>query len=316
MSKEKDLLIDGHCHIWRYGVDFSEEMAKRFVDTLAFLPCWWEPTRKWRREDVNITYEDNLKDMDKNGVAKSIILGVYVKVPSYREAGWINVSNDYIAEAQNKYPDRFIGFATIDPRGGPQAVYEIDRAINELGLKGIGELTAVYNELALDDEILFPIYKKCEELARERGIPLDIHTGATSLAWTYLERQDPALLWHVLEKFPELKIKVDHAGYGGTWDKALQLALVWPNVYLDFTALIGSYPPFKIMEFLQHAKWAGILDRCIWGTDYPWFDRKVELDMYRKFPAETERLGIEPVLTDEDIEAFLGRNAEKYLLTK
>ena len=293
------MVIDTHSHIWRLGIDMSEEAAKRLA-------------RTWRVENLNTTYEDSLRNMDKNGVDKSIILGDWDYAPSYPEAGWTNIRNDYIAEAQNKYPDRFIGFASIDPRGGDRSVREIDRAIFELGLKGIGELCAVYCETALDDPILFPIYRRCEELAREHGIPLDIHTGSTSYPWTYLEKQDPALLWHVLEKFPELKIKVDHAGGGGTWDKALQLARVWPNVYLDFTALDCADPPFKIMEFLQHAKWAGVLDRCLWGTDYPIFDRD-NLDMYRKFPAESEKLGREPVLTDEDIRAFLGGNAEKYL---
>lgn len=306
-------VIDTHTHIRRYPQDVSEKWAEKITDSLADVPYWRDPSRKWRKGDLDSPYEDNLEDMDRNGVDRSILLGSYIKEPSHPEAGWAHTSNDYIAEAQNKHPDRFIGFASVDPRGGDRAVREIDRAINELGLRGIGEFTLAYCGVALDDEILDPIYKRCEELARERGIPLSIHTGFTFLPWTYMEKQDPALLWHVLEKFPELKISVDHAGLGGTWDKALHLAVNWPNIYLDFTFLRSTYPPFKIMEFLQHAKWAGILDRCLWGTDYPWAPRKVELDMYRSFPAETQRLGVEPVLTKVDIEAFLGGNAEKFL---
>jgi len=308
-------VIDTHSHIWRIGIDMS----------VSQYPSWWEPSKAWRGDSVTTTYEDSLKDMDESGVDKSVILGVSIHCPSRPEAGWMHTQNDYIAEAQNKHPDRFIGFASIDPRGGDRSVREIDRAIFELGLKGIGELCAVYCETALDDQILFPIYKRCEELAREHGIPLDVHTGFTYYPWTPLEKQDPALLWHVLEKFPELKIKLSHAGYGGTWDKALHLAVVWPNVYLDFTFLRSTYPPFKIMEFLQHAKWAGILDKCLWGTDYPLYpirpnypvcpiaSRKDDLDMYQEFPAESAKLGREPVLTGEDIRAFLGGNAEKYL---
>lgn len=308
-------VIDIHCHIWRYGLDISEAYAAWRANLLSEQGerCWWEPTRTWRKEDFNITYQDCLKNMDKHGIDKTVIHGFYYRIPWSPEDKWIRIKNDYIAEAQNKYPDRLIGFASVDPLGGDRSVQEIDRAINELGLKGIGELAVVYSGLALDDPVLDPIYKKCEELARERGIPLSIHTGFCWYPWSPMEKQDPALLWHVLEKFPELKIKVDHAGQAGTWDHALHLALAWPNVYLDFTMLSSTYPPFKIMEFLQHAKSVGILDRCCWGTDYPDADRKDDLDMYRKFPAESKKLGREPVLTEEDIGAFLGGNAAKFL---
>jgi len=306
-------VIDTHCHMWRYGVDFSEAYAVRLASTLSEYPRWREITRTGRKEDLTVTYEDCVRDMNRNGIDKSVILGSAHYHPSSPEIGWVEIKNDYIAEAQNKYPDRLIGFASIDPRGWDRAVREIDRAILDLGLKGIGELGVIDAGLALDDPTLDPIYRRCEELARERGMSLDIHTGFHWCTWGHMEKQDPALLWHVLEKFPELKIKVDHAGYGGTWDHALHLAVAWPNVYLDFTFLRTIYPPFKIMQFLQHAKWVGILNRCLWGTDYPWLDPKDDLDMYRKFPAESNKLGIEPVLTDEDIQDFLGGNAKKYL---
>lgn len=299
------LVIDGHTHIWRPGLDLSEAMQKEFEYYVG------------KGESFPFaTYEESLKDMDRCGIDKEIILGVFIKAPSWPTTGWMNISNDYIAEAQNKYPDRVIGFATVNPLGGYRAVREIDRAINELGLKGIGEFTTVYCEVALDDEMLFPIYERCEELARERGIPLSIHSGYTLFPWTPFEKQEPGLLWHVLARFPELKIKIDHACNGGTFDHSFHLAQAWPNVYLDFTYVDALYPPFKIMEFLQNAKWAGVLDRCVWGSDYPWVDRKAELDMYRKFPAESEKLGREPVLTEEDIEGFLGGNIQKYLEIK
>lgn len=306
-------VIDVHSHVWRLGIDISREYVEIYCKMLSRYPSWREPPGTSRVENFTTTYEDSLENMDKSGVDISVINGAYDYRPLRPESGWTNVRNDYIAEAQNKYPDRFIGFASIDPLGGDRSVREIDRAIFELGLKGIGELTVVYCEAALDDPRLDPVYRRCEELARESGIPLDVHAGFTLHTWTYLEKQDPALLWHVLEKFPELKITVAHPGAGGTWDKALHLAVAWPNVYLDFAFLPRVYPPFKLMEFLQHAKWAGILDKCLWGTDYPSSDRQDSLDMYRKFPAESERLGVEPVLTDEDIEGFLGGNAEKYL---
>jgi len=174
--------------------------------------------------------------MDKHGIDKTVINGFYYHVPSSPEDKWIHIKNDYIAEVQNKYPDRLIGFASVDPLGGDQSVQEIDRAINELGLKGIGEFAAVYSGLALDDPILDPIYKRCQELARERGIPLSIHTGFCWYPWSPMEKQDPALLWHVLEKFPELKIKVGLAGLGGEHGTMLS-TLLWRGLMSIWTLL-------------------------------------------------------------------------------
>jgi predicted TIM-barrel fold metal-dependent hydrolase len=307
-------VIDIHRHFGRLGIDMSESFSSSITASLSDFPCWRRPSSKgWTAKDLEVTYEENIEDMDKAGIDKCFLVGNYFYNPDFPEYGWVANKNEYTAEAQNKYPDRIIGFASVDPRGGALAALEIDRAINELGLKGIGEFGAAYSGLALDDPILDPIYRKCEELSRERGTPLLIHAGMTYMPWTYLEIQDPARLWHVLEKFPELKIQIAHAGFGGSWDHALHLAAKWPNVYLDFTFTTSTYPPFKIMEFLQQAKWAGVLDRCLWGTDYPWQNGASDLAMYRKFPAESKRLGREPFLTDEDINGVLGENAKKLL---
>jgi len=309
--KNKIPIIDAHTHVWRYGIDISEEHAAKFAASLDLQ--FHQKPGTLRKEDINNTYEDCIRDMDEKGIDKSVVLGISQYRPSHPEWGWMHVKNDYIAEAQNKYPDRLIGFASVDALGR-DSIYEIDRAIYELGLKGIGEFAPVYSGLALDDPILDPIYRKCEQLAREQDIPMSIHTGFTYFPWTYMEDQDPALLWHVLEKFPELKIKIDHAGQGGTWDHAIHLALAWPRVYLDFTYLRFTYPPFRIMGFLQHAKSVGVLDRCLWGTDWDGTeDRNEDLDLYRKLPTQSKKYGIEPILTEEDIEALLGGNVEKFL---
>ncbi len=308
-------IIDAHCHIWRLGEDISENYAawRAKILTEQGARCWYKSTTTWTQQDFNVTYEDCIRNMDKHGVDKSIVEGFYYRIPWSPQDKWIRIKNDYIAEAQNKYPERLIGYASVDPMGGRDAVRELERAINVLGLKGVGEFAPVYSGLALDDPALDPIYQKCEELCIKKGVYVSIHCGFNWYPWTPLEKQDPALLWHVMEKFPRLNIKVDHAGMGGTWDHALHLALAWKNVYLDFTSVRSAYPPFKIMELLRHAKSVGLLPRCIWGTDYPDVDRIDDLEMYRKFPAESNRLGNEPLLTDEDMAAFLGGNTERML---
>ena len=46
------------------------------------------------------------------------------------------LSNEYVAQAVADFPDRFVGFGSVDPLKGDEAVRGLDR-IHELGLRGV-----------------------------------------------------------------------------------------------------------------------------------------------------------------------------------
>src|SRR5262249_10514442 len=45
--------------------------------------------------------------------------------------------NDYVAEVVQKYPAVFIGWASVDPWAAGAAVKELERAVTQLGLRGL-----------------------------------------------------------------------------------------------------------------------------------------------------------------------------------
>jgi predicted TIM-barrel fold metal-dependent hydrolase len=61
------------------------------------------------------------------------------------------------------------------------------------------------------------------------------------------------------------------------------------------------------------AKYLGVLDRCFWGTDYPFTDFSSDLAYWRQVPGTCERMGLEPAVTAEDIDAFVGPNLARFL---
>ena len=61
------------------------------------------------------------------------------------------------------------------------------------------------------------------------------------------------------------------------------------------------------------AKYLGVLDRLFWGTDYPFTDFESDLAYWRAIPDVSTRLGLEPAVTEEDIEGFLGANFAAFL---
>ena len=70
-------------------------------------------------------------------------------------------------------PDKFIGFASVNPnyRGPAAAVKELERSVTELGLHGL-KLYPMYQDWSPADPVLaFPVFEKAAEL----GIPVLVH---------------------------------------------------------------------------------------------------------------------------------------------
>ncbi|HSK28744.1 MAG TPA: amidohydrolase family protein, partial [Candidatus Limnocylindria bacterium] len=80
------------------------------------------------------------------------------------------VANDAIAAIARAHPERFIGFFTLPTCDITASLNELERAVNDLGLRGFG-CFANLNGQALDREELFPIY---ERLATYK-LPVYVH---------------------------------------------------------------------------------------------------------------------------------------------
>jgi predicted TIM-barrel fold metal-dependent hydrolase len=174
------------------------------------------------------------------------------------------VPNDRVAEIVEQYPDRFIGFAGVEPHKGEAAVREIDRCINGLGLKAVALRPFMHNIYANDPKY-FPIYARCEQL----GVPVWLHT---SVNWTLERRMDfgrPLHLDDVCMKFPRLKVIAGHGGW--PWVNEM-VALAWrhDNLYLDFSAHRPRYMAKQGSgwEMLLHFGNTTIQDKVLFGSDW------------------------------------------------
>jgi predicted TIM-barrel fold metal-dependent hydrolase len=82
-------------------------------------------------------------------------------------------TNDELAEAIDRYPDRFLGYATLAPKDVDTAVKELERAVRELGFKG-WHTHSNFGDSFIDEKRYWPILAKVEEL----GVPIYIHPTA------------------------------------------------------------------------------------------------------------------------------------------
>ena len=173
--------------------------------------------------------EKRLKSMDEAGVDVQVLTltapGVESLEPEMGTA-LAKSSNDKLAEIIQKYPDRFSGYAALAPKKPQESARELERAVNELGLKG-WKTHSNYGDSYLDEKIYWPILAKVEEL----DVPIYLHPTApiipqlgtygfalagapfgfgveTSMAMMRL------VLSGVFDAFPNLKIILGHLGEG------------------------------------------------------------------------------------------------------
>jgi predicted TIM-barrel fold metal-dependent hydrolase len=143
-------------------------------------------------------------------------------------AALARLANDSMAEMVAAHPDRFPGFiASIPMNNVDEAVKEMDRAIRQLGAKGIQIFTNV-NGRPLDDPRFAPIF----EGGAASGLPIWLHPTRTAAFPDYAtEPRSKFELWWTfgwpyetsvamarivfagyLQRLPDLKIITHHMG--------------------------------------------------------------------------------------------------------
>ena len=297
------LIIDAHCHFWEEDLisdDFKgvlTAIAKQFNFDLALL--------------LNANADRLIKEMDEAGIDKTVLLAldgefIFSSKVTYKEY------NDKLAEYINKYPNRFIGFAGIDPRRGKEAINELERCIQDLGFKGVKfwTLTGFYP----DDLQFYPFYERVEQL----GAVILCHTGMGP-AGTYLKYCRPIYVDKVAVDFPKINFIMAHIGNPWT-SEAIAVATKNPNVYFDISMweVHLRFAPFAFFQTLIEAKMTCGINKILFGTDWPLFTSILSLKEYvdgikkMKLPPPMKMMGF-PEFTEEEKSKILGENAKKVL---
>ena len=289
------MIIDSHSHVGDYGGVWSHKMVDSLMPQFSKRTCWMDPTRTWRPEDFDIDPDRYVAYMDEIGEDMAVVYGLAI---THLEC---STTAEFVADIVAKHPTRFIGFHVVDVLGGHAAAADIERAVKDLGLRGV-KIFPAYNEVAPNDPRLFPIYAKCHEL----DIPITVHMGYTTTRRAPLDHQWPPLLDEIGMLFPGLRLIVAHLGSHWSYE-TLMLLEKYPTFYAD-TAFIW-FPIDHIARTLSWAKHFGSITRILYGSDYPLHDPGAGIRLFRRIPEYTRKQGFEPEVSEEDIDRVLGLNA-------
>lgn len=259
------MIIDAHAHI------FPEKIAaKAAVGIGAFydIPM-----------DCDGTLETLLRLSDEAGVDRCIVQSV-ATVPHQVES-----INNFIAESVKQYPDRLVGFGAMHP-DYENIEAETERIVS-LGLKGI-KLHPDFQEFQIDEERAMPIYRA----ALKHGLPVLFHTGDHRYDYS-----GPARFRRIVDMFSDLTVIGAHFAGWSQWDEAQELFRDH-RVYVDLSSSLYDMTAERAAELI-HSFGA---DRVMFGTDYPMWTAKEELQRFNAIP-----------LTDEERELILYKNALRLL---
>ncbi len=196
--------------------------------------------------------EDLVAQMDKLGVSQiaiSPMLGL--RMDCVR-------SNDMTYEAMQKYPERIIGMATINPNRKDEIIPELERCFDKLGMSMI-KLHPDETACHMDN----PVYELVYDFASERGLAIMNHS------W-----EDPKRMEKLAGKYPNVRFIQAHSA--GNWDghrveDYFRVARECPNAYVDLVASPVFYDALeKTVELVGE-------DKILFGSDAPFLNLGFEL---------------------------------------
>ncbi|WP_245213896.1 amidohydrolase family protein [Rhodoferax sp. AJA081-3] len=239
-------------------------------------------------------------DMDTAGITMQVLShGGYPQLlPAAHAIDLTRAANDKLAQAAQANPTRFAGFATLPWQAPEAAARELERAVNELGLKG-ALINGRPGDTFLDDARYAPILAAFDTLK----VPLYVHPGLPLSAvqapyYGGFERELGARLamfawgWHneagiqvvrmllagVFDRYPRLQVISGHWGEMVPFflqrledsipleASGLQRPIVQTyreHVYVSPSGML-TLPHFQFIYSLMGA------DRILYSIDYPY----------------------------------------------
>ncbi len=272
--------------------------------------------------------------MDAAGIDVQVLSTSCSSVQFFEPARSVELArkvNDHLAEAIDRHPDRFYGFATLPTPDPAAAVVELERVVGEYGFKG-AMIHGHTNGQFLDHKDYWPILEAAEAL----GVPIYLHPTyppAAVFDAYYGDLKPPLAItlsgpgwgWHVdtgmhtlrlvlagvFDRFPGLRLIIGHMGEAIPFNLA-RAESVMARPAADLQRRITDYflenifittsgyftvPPLLCAVMVLGA------DRIIFSVDYPYADNQEARAFFDAMPLSSVD---KEKIAHGNVEALLG----------
>ena len=238
-------ITDIHAHI------FPDAIARKASDSIAefyHMPVGYDGT------------VGRLKELHREaGIGRACVHSVAITPHT------IDSINRFIAGTVSQDPKMLVGYGSIHP-DAEDLPGLVDEARN-MGLKGL-KIHPDMQRFALDSS------KAMEMFAAVEGkLPIIIHTGDYRFEYSH-----PLQMKKVLDAFPKLVCVCAHLGGWSEWPDAVKYLASYENVFVDTSSSLYALTPAEGRKIIRSYS----RDRVLFGTDYPMWTPKEELERFRR----------------------------------
>jgi predicted TIM-barrel fold metal-dependent hydrolase len=198
---------------------------------------------------------DLLREMDRAGVARAVVLGWYWEKP-----GSCRAQNRFVASCVRAHPDRLSGFAALQPRAGHWPTLEEMHRARDEGLIGFGELSPHSQGYGVDDAVLAEVLT----LAGDWKMPVNLHVSDPA-GPSYPGRVETPLqdFSQLAGKFPRTTLILAH--WGGLLPVRDPGVRGLRNLHYDTAASPLLYDATIWQRFFE----AVAAEQVLFGSDFP-----------------------------------------------
>jgi predicted TIM-barrel fold metal-dependent hydrolase len=249
------MIVDCHTHVWQSPEQLGQmDLGESPRGNRARPPRLSVGKGQWR----TVPAADPEHHWAHSGpVDKSIVLGFKSR---YLRA---EIPNKFVADYVQRYPQKLIGFAGIDPTESGAAA-ELKIAKNELHLHGV-TLSPANQDFHPTDSRAMAVYEMAEEL----GMPVLIHPSGPFTEQSKLEYSRPYMLDEVARTFPQLRIVIAQLGHPFV-EETICLLGKHPNVFADVSGMLSR--PWQAYNALVAVHQYQVIDKLLFGSDFPYTD--------------------------------------------
>ncbi len=242
-------LFDTHVHVVSADIDRYPRIATK----LANGP-WWETT------SIDTSGSALVENLTRARCSGAVVV---------QAAGAYGTDNRYLIDTIGAEPDRLVGVAIVDPRGGVGTIRQELAALAAAGVAGVRLF-----HIPTPDPVWLgtPVGDDLIDAAAALGLTVSVCVQAHDLAHVAAQ----------LESRPEVEMVLDHCGFadfsgGAPFDSAVPLweLAAYPNLIAKFTPTLvaqeatGADGPGRARAMLGAVAERFGPDRVVLATDWP-----------------------------------------------